>query len=75
MTQITANDLQLFNHKSFAVIDLFYKEGPMEGGSISNKLSQLLLIDILYAEVYRQLGEKALDNKKKTSQVITDKMM
>lgn len=47
----------------------------MEGGSISNKLSQLLLIDILYAEVYRQLGEKALDNKKKTSQVITDKMM
>lgn len=51
------------------------KEGPMEGGSISNKLSQLLLIDILYAEVYRQLGERALENKKKTSQIITDKMM
>ena len=51
------------------------KEGPMEGGSISNKTSQLFLIDILYAEVYRQLGEKALENKKKTSQVITEKMM
>lgn len=50
-------------------------EGPMEGGSISNKTSQLFLIDILYAEVYKKLGEKALDNKKKTSQIITEKMM
>lgn len=50
-------------------------EGPMEGGSISAKTAQLFLIDILYAEVYKQLGEKALDNKKKTSQVITEKMM
>lgn len=50
-------------------------EGPMEGGSISNKMSQLFLIDILYAEVYRLLGDRALENKKKTSQVITEKMM
>ena len=50
-------------------------EGPMEGGSISNKMSQLLLVDILYAEVYRLLGDRALENKKKTSQVITEKMM
>lgn len=50
-------------------------EGPMEGGSISNKTSQLFLIDILYAEVYRRLGKRAFENKKKTSQVITEKMM
>ena len=50
-------------------------EGPMEGGSIAAKTSQLFLIDLLYAEVYRQLGEKALENKRKTSQIITEKMM
>lgn len=50
-------------------------EGPMEGGSIAAKTSQLYLVDILYAEVYRQLGERALENKKKTSRVITEKMM
>ena len=50
-------------------------EGPMEGGSIAAKTAQLFLIDILYAEVYKKLGDKALENKKKTSQIITEKMM
>lgn len=50
-------------------------EGPMEGGSIANKTAQLFLIDILYAEVYKKLGSQALENKKKTSRVITEKMM
>lgn len=50
-------------------------EGPMEGGSIAAKTAQLFLIDILYAEVFRKLGAKALENKKKTSQIVTEKMM
>ena len=50
-------------------------EGPMEGGSIAVKASQLFLVDILYAEVYKRMGETALENKKKTSKVITEKMM
>lgn len=50
-------------------------EGPMEGGSIANKTSQLFLIDVLYAELYKALGNVALENKKKTSKVITEKMM
>lgn len=50
-------------------------EGPMEGGSIAAKTAQLFLIDILYAEVYKKLGTKALENKRKTSQIITEKMM
>lgn len=50
-------------------------EGPMEGGSIAAKTVQLFLIDILYAEAYKKLGGKALENKKKTSQIITEKMM
>ena len=50
-------------------------EGPLEGGSIAAKTAQLFLIDILYAEVYRLLGDKADENKQKTSQIITEKMM
>ena len=50
-------------------------EGPMEGGSIANKTAQLFLVDILYAEVYKKLGNRAIENKKKTSRVITEKMM
>lgn len=50
-------------------------EGPLEGGSIATKTAQLFLVDILYAEVYRRMGETALENKKKTSRVVTEKMM
>lgn len=50
-------------------------EGPMEGGSISAKISQLFLIDILYAELFRHLNNVAIENKQKTAQVIADKMM
>lgn len=50
-------------------------EGPLEGGSIAAKTSQLFLIDILYAEVFKRLGTQAIENKKKTSQIITEKMM
>lgn len=50
-------------------------EGPMEGGSIAAKTAQLFLIDILYAEVFRKMGTKALEHKRRTSQIITEKMM
>lgn len=50
-------------------------EGPLEGGSIAAKTSQLFMIDILYAELFRRLGDCAIQNKKITSQVIAGKMM
>lgn len=50
-------------------------EGPMEGGSIAAKTAQLFLIDILYAEVYKKMGKTARENKQKTAQIITEKMM
>lgn len=50
-------------------------EGPIEGGSIAAKTSQMFLIDILYAELFRKMGEPALTNKKITSGVIAEKMM
>lgn len=50
-------------------------EGPLEGGSIAAKTAQLFLIDILYAETFKKLGASAFENKRKTSQIITEKMM
>mgnify|MGYP000996971487 CR=1 FL=1 len=50
-------------------------EGPLDGGSIAAKTSQLFLVDILYNETFKNLGNIALENKKKTSKIITEKMM
>ena len=50
-------------------------EGPFEGGSITAKISQLFMMDILYEEVYRELGEQAQVNKTLTSEAIADKML
>ena len=50
-------------------------EGPMEGGSIAAKTSQLFIIDILYAELFRRMGDRALDNKKITASVIVERMV
>lgn len=50
-------------------------EGPLEGGSISATSSQMFMVDILYAECFRRMGEKATDNKEKTARVITEKML
>lgn len=50
-------------------------EGPLDGGSIAAKTAQLFLVDILYNETFKSLGNVALENKKKTSEIITGKMM
>lgn len=50
-------------------------EGPMQGGSISVLNSQLFTIDVLYAEFFRRLGEKATLNKERSSRAIVHKMM
>ena len=50
-------------------------EGPMQGGSISVTASQMLTVDILYAEAFRKLGQKAEAHKELTAQAIVHKMM
>ncbi|MCC8068096.1 MAG: MurR/RpiR family transcriptional regulator [Clostridiales bacterium] len=50
-------------------------EGPLEGGSITAKTSQMFMIDILYAEIYRLMGEASVVNKKLTSEAIANKML
>lgn len=50
------------------------KEGPLQGGALSSKISQITVIDILYHAVFMKLGNIAIENKKKTSKAIINKL-
>ena len=45
-------------------------EGPLEGGSMSAKMSQLYIIDILFQEYYRKNLAVSRENNKKTLPLI-----
>lgn len=49
-------------------------EGPLQGGSIANKISQLYIIDLLYSEYYRRNHEAGKKNKEKTSKAVVEKL-
>jgi DNA-binding MurR/RpiR family transcriptional regulator len=49
-------------------------EGPLEGGSMGAKLSQLYIIDILFQEYYRRNREESVENNRKTSRAVVDKL-
>lgn len=49
-------------------------EGPLQGGSLSAKISQLYLLDILYIEYFKRSYEISKYNKKKTASSVTDKL-
>lgn len=49
-------------------------EGPLEGGSMSAKISQLYIIDILFQEYYRRNLGLSAENNKKTSRAVVDKL-
>lgn len=49
-------------------------EGPLEGGSMGAKISQLYIIDILFQEYYKRNRSLAADNNKKTSKAVVDKL-
>lgn len=51
------------------------KEGPWQGGSMSAKMAQLYLLDILYVEYYRQTLEASKNNKQKTSKAVSEKLV
>lgn len=50
-------------------------EGPLQGGSIEGRISQLYATDILYAEYSARMGSQAVANKKKTATTIAEKML
>lgn len=49
-------------------------EGPLQGGSLSAKISQLYLLDILYIEYFKRTFEISKLNKKKTSSSVASKL-
>lgn len=49
-------------------------EGPLDGGSMGAKLSQLYIIDVLFQEYYKRNKEISIENNKKTSKAVVDKL-
>lgn len=50
-------------------------EGPLQGGSLTAKISQLYLLDVLYAEYFKRTDKQSITNKDKTAQSVIDKMV
>lgn len=49
-------------------------EGPLDGGAMGTKLSQLYVIDVLFHEYYSRNRQKSMENNKKTSRAVVDKL-
>lgn len=50
------------------------QEGPFDGGSMGTKVSQLYIVDVLFKEYFRKNKEISMDNKKKTTNAVVDKL-
>lgn len=50
-------------------------EGPFQGGSLSAKISQLFLVDVLYTEYFKQHYRQCDSNKKRTTSAVADKLL
>lgn len=48
------------------------REACLDSGSIYSKIAVFFIIDLLYTEVCKQLGQQAIDTKHKTSQALRD---
>lgn len=50
-------------------------EGPLQGGSLSAKISQLYLLDILYVEYFKKTSEQSIINKETTASAVSEKLV
>lgn len=50
-------------------------EGPLQGGSLSAKISQLYLLDILYVEYFKKTSEQSIINKETTAAAVSEKLV
>lgn len=50
-------------------------EGPLQGGSLSAKISQLYLLDVLYVEYFKRSYEDSIRNKESTAESVTVKLL
>ncbi|OCA87917.1 transcriptional regulator [Bacillus sp. FJAT-27225] len=50
-------------------------EGPLQGGSLSAKISQLYLLDLLYVEYFKRTFKESAQNKELTANSVIEKML
>lgn len=50
-------------------------EGPLQGGSLSTTFAQLYLLDVLYLQYFIKHYEKSKENKAKTTESISSKLL
>lgn len=50
-------------------------EGPLQGGSLSAKISQLYLLDVLYVEYFKRTKEESVINKESTATAVIEKLL
>lgn len=50
-------------------------EGPLQGGSLSAKIAQLYLLDLLYFEYFKRTNQEAVHNKERTAKAVIEKML
>ncbi len=59
---------------SDAVLLCGAEESPLEGGSMSAKMGQLYLIDLLFQEYYARNYKECRENNEKTSKAVVEKL-
>lgn len=50
-------------------------EGPLQGGSLTAKISQLYLLDLLYAEYFIRTDKESIENRESTARAVIDKLL
>ncbi|WP_071459191.1 MurR/RpiR family transcriptional regulator [Bacillus massilinigeriensis] len=50
-------------------------EGPLQGGSLTAKISQLYLLDLLYFAYFKGTKKESLYNKEQTAKAVVEKML
>lgn len=51
------------------------RESPLQGGSITGKIAQLFLVDVLYTECFRSVHEVAGKRRAQTSGAVSDRLL
>lgn len=51
------------------------KEGPLQGGSLTAKISQLYLLDLLYFEYFIRTNNEAATNQELTAKAVMEKLL
>lgn len=72
---ITRNENSPISVYSDVILRSIENEGPFEGGALSAKLSQILVIDFIYALYYKKCYPQSMENKILSSKAIADKLL